>query len=121
MKLARSTPPQPRRQSTVKRLTVSVRLGGTECRFRLLTRPLTLGPDTSVNYHWMDASDFRITQTRRKAAHDNLRNCIGHWWAAMQASGVDRDPDQIRHLLLASSYAVVSGAKTTHQVVPDAY
>lgn len=39
----------------------------------------------------------------------------------MRASGWHRAPDQLDHLLLATSYAVLSGAKSTHQVFRDAH
>ncbi|MDB5310440.1 MAG: hypothetical protein JWO38_4642 [Gemmataceae bacterium] len=119
--VGRPTRPPHRGDSSTTSLTVTVPLGGRAHRFRLLTRPLALGPGIGIPYFWMDASAFRLTRGRRPADHTNIRNCVGHWWAAMRADGLDRDPDQVRHLLLATSYAVLSGAKTTHQVVPDAY
>jgi hypothetical protein len=69
----------------------------------------------------MDSSQFRITRRRRAADPANFRNCVGHWWRAMQLQGLGRDPIQIQQLLLATSYALVSGDKGLQHVYRDAY
>jgi hypothetical protein len=69
----------------------------------------------------MDSSAFRIARTRRRSDLTNLRNCIGHWWAAMRSMGCHREPDQIRHLLLASSYVLFSRSNALQNVYRDAY
>src|SRR5687768_13683526 len=95
--------PTPRRPS-LDVLTATVSVGGTPFSFRLNGRPLALGPDLSVRYYWMDSSQFRIARARRPSADPaNLRACVGHWWRAMQVSGWADDPDQLRHLLLATA------------------
>lgn len=103
------------------RFPLSVRLGEDDFTFALCGRRLALGLDCSIDYFWMDSTGFRITKARRTVDPANVRNCVGHWWAAMKASGWHRDPDQLDHLLLAASYAVLSGAKSTHQVFRDAH
>lgn len=114
------SPPIPLAEG-MQRVPLSVRLGGHDFTFELCGRQLALGPDHAIDYYWMDTTDFRITQPRRRADPINVRNCVGHWWAAMKASGWHDDQDQRDHLLLATSYAVLSGAKSTHQVFRDAY
>ncbi len=104
-----------------RRLTVTVRVGRADFAFDLYARPIALGPGREIDYYWMDSTGFRITHPRRAGDHGNVRNCLGHWWATMTAAGVHHDPHQIDHMLLASSYAVVSGSKATHQVFRDAH
>jgi hypothetical protein len=104
-----------------RRFALSVRLGDEDFAFELCGRRFALGPNRSVQYYWMDSTGFRITQSRRKSDPANFRNCVAHWWAAMRVSGWHRDPDQLDHLLLAASYSVLSGAKSTHQVFRDAH
>ncbi len=89
--------------------------------FRLYTRPLQLGPDLTVQYYWMNSSGFRINRQRPNPDMENLRNCVGHWWLAMQSLGLGRDPVQRRHLLLASSYPLIASTKSLQQVYRDAH
>jgi hypothetical protein len=109
------------RPSPPQSLVASITLGGDDFPFRLYTRPLVLGPGRTVQYSWMDSTQFRITRSRRAWDPANFRNCVGHWWRAMQLQGLGRDPDQIRHLLLATTYALVSGGKALQHVYRDAY
>jgi hypothetical protein len=108
------TPPP---QSFVARVT----LGGDTFRFRLYARPLALGPGRTIQYHWVNSSQLRITRGRRAADPANFRNCVGHWWRAVQTQGLGRDPTQVRHLLLATGYALFSGGKSLQHVYRDAY
>jgi hypothetical protein len=102
-------------------LTATVRLRDHDFAFRLYTRPLLLGPSGSVQYYWMDSSQFRIARGRRGRDPANFRNCIGHWWLAMQSLGYGGDPVQLRHLLLATSYALVSRGNALQHVYRDAH
>jgi hypothetical protein len=113
--------PPSHRRSQVESFDASVSLGGHEFTFRLHTRPLALGREVSVQYYWMDSTGFRITRSRRAADPVNFRNCVGHWWAAMQAAQLDRDEDQIRHLIMATSFGLISGGKAMQQVFRDAH
>lgn len=117
--MARSTPTLSANRT--RRFPLTVRLGGDDFTFDLCGRRLALGRNHAVDYYWMDSTGFRITRPRRKVDPANVRNCVGHWWAAMRASGWHRDPDQLDHLLLATSYAVLSGSKAVHQVFRDAH
>jgi hypothetical protein len=51
----------------------------------------------------------------------DFRNCVGHWWRAMQSLGLGRDPIQVGHLLLATSYALVSRGNALQHVYHDAH
>lgn len=114
------TPTQ--RRPAVESLTATVCVGGTPFPFRLHSRPLRLGPDLTVQYYWMDSSRFRITRARRRSVDPaNCRACVGHWWRAMQVSGWAEDADQIRHLLLAATYPLISADKGLQHVYRDAH
>ncbi|MFM7149715.1 MAG: hypothetical protein ACKO23_07725, partial [Gemmataceae bacterium] len=107
---------------TMTRLTVPISVDGMSFTFRLCQRPLNLGPGLTIPYYWMDSSQFRLTrkQLQNQKPH-NLPNCIGHWWRCMQAHGLDKDPDQQLHLLLASIYGLVAGDKGLQHVYRDSY
>jgi hypothetical protein len=117
--MVRSTPVP--LSNRICRFPLTVHLGGEAFTFDLCGRRLALGRDRTIDYYWMDSTGFRITRARRKIDPASFRNCVGHWWAAMRASGWDRDPDQVEHLLLAAGYAVLSGSKAVHQVFRDAH
>src|SRR5262249_28890049 len=85
-------------------------------------RPLTLGPGLTVHHYWMDSSKFRITRAQRRSADPhNSRACVGHWWRAMQVCKCADDPDQLRHLLLATTYGLVGADKGLQHVYRDAH
>jgi hypothetical protein len=111
------SPRRPRLES----FTASISLADNEFPFSLCTRPLSLGPKVTAHYYWMDSSGFRIAGGRRSAEPVNFRNCLGHWWAVVQAAGLGRDPVQISHLILATSFALVSGGKALQQAYRDAH
>ena len=117
--MARTTPTSLSHRT--HRFPLSVRVGEDDFTFDLCGRRFALGPGRAIDYYWMNSTGFRITQARRNVDPANFRNCVGHWWAAMRASGWHRDPDQLDNLLLTTSYAVLSGAKSTHQVFRDAH
>src|SRR5262245_55172622 len=117
--LARATPVPS--STPTRHLRVTIRLAGANFSFDLCHRQLALSPACSIQYYWMDSTGFRITQSRRQLDPANFRACLGHWWAAMKSSGRHRDPNQINHLLLAASYAALSGGKAGHQVFRDAH
>jgi hypothetical protein len=102
-------------------LTATVRLRGQDFDFRLYTRPLQLGPSGTVRYYWMDSSQFRIARGRREFDPANFRNCVGHWWLAMQSMGLGGNSIQVAHLILATSYALVSRGNALQHVYRDAH
>ena len=114
-------PTHSRSTSATRRLTARVEVNRQEFTFRLLSRRLALGPDVTVDYYWMDSSEFRNLRTRRASDPANFRNCIGLWWAAMRECGYDRDPHEIRHLLLATSHGLTAGSKRLQNAYRDAY
>src|SRR5438067_1955533 len=89
--------------TSVESLTVPIRLRGQDFTFKLFTRPLRLGPYGTIRYYWMDSSQLRAALASDAAAA-NFRNCVGHWWAAMQAAGLGDDPEQQAHLVTALCY-----------------
>lgn len=100
-------------------LTATLRLSGQEFSFRLFNRPLRLGSYGTVQYYWMDSSQFRDINSEASAA--NFRNCIGHWVAAMQASGCWDEVDQQIHFVCAMCFALVGRSKGMQDVYHDAY
>jgi hypothetical protein len=109
------------RRRCLESFTASVSVGGQDFDFRLHTRPLSLDSELSATYYWMDSSRFRIARSRRSADPVNFRSCVGHWWAVVQAAGFGSDPVQIRNLILAASFALISGGKALQQVYRDAH
>jgi hypothetical protein len=102
-------------------LTATIRVLNQDFAFQLFTRPLRLGPSGSVQYYWMDSSQFRIARGRRVIDPVGFRNCVGHWWAAMHSLGLARDPIQIGHLVLATSYSLVSRSNAVQNVYRGAH
>jgi hypothetical protein len=105
----------------IQSLTATIRLQDQDFAFRVYTRPLRLGPSGTVQYYWMDSSQFRIARGRRGIDPINFRNCVGHWWRAMQALGLGSDPTQIEHLVLATTYPLVSRSNALQNVYRDAH
>ena len=70
--------------------------------------------------YWMDSSQFRIARGRRRLIRSTSVTG-GHWWAAMQAAGLGRDPVQIGHLVLATTYGLLSRGKGMQHVYRDAH
>jgi len=108
---SKHTPPQS--------LTASVRLAGQDFAFRLYSRHLRLAPFGTVEYYWMDSSLFRNIESEASAA--SFRNCVGHWWTAMQASGLGDDLEQQTHLVTAMCYPLVCRSKGMQDVYRDAF
>ncbi len=99
--------------------TATVRLAGQDFSFRLYARPLHLRPFGSVQYYWMDSSLFRNFESETSSA--NFRNCVGHWWAAMQANGFGDDLEQQTHLVTAMCYPLVCRSKGMQDIYRDAF
>src|SRR4051794_19245226 len=114
MSAARSSRPTP-----PATFTAVITTRGHELAFRLCTRPLTLGGHGTVQYYWMDSSQFRIARSRRGGDPANFRNCLSHWWLTMESMGLGDDPTQLEHLILANSYAVVSRSNGLQHVYRD--
>jgi hypothetical protein len=113
MSRTRAGPPEP--------FTATIRVQGQDFPFQIHHRPLPLGPAGTVQYYWMDSSQFRIARAKRGLDPANFRNCVGHWWRTIQSGGLARDPGQIRHLILATSYALVSRDNALQNVYRDAH
>jgi hypothetical protein len=100
-------------------LTATLHLRKQDYAFRLFTRPLRLGDYGTVQYYWMDSSQFRNPRTEASAA--NFRSVVGFWAAAMQEEGVWNDLDQQVHYVLAVCYALLGRCKSLQSVYRDAY
>lgn len=98
---------------------VPIHLGGQDFTFLLNTRPLQLGDHATIQYYWFDSRTFR--RLRKQGAADNFRNCVGHWAAAMQSSGLSQDLDQQIHYVTAVCYALVSNCKSLQATFKDAF
>src|SRR5262249_25077077 len=94
---------------------------GQDFTFRLCTRPLRLGADVTVRYYWMDSSGFRVARGRRGGDPANLRNCVGHWWAAVRPDGAGDDPALMRTALCATSPAPLSRSTALQPVYRAAH
>lgn len=94
-------------------------LQGQEFPFRLFCRPVRLGEFGTVQYYWMDSSQFRSLRTAAEAA--NFRAVVGFWYAGMQHEGVHNDLDNQIHYILAVTYALVCRRKSLQNIVLDAY
>jgi hypothetical protein len=100
-------------------LAATLRLRGQEYTFRLLARPLRLGDYGTVQYYWMDSSQFRNIRTEASPA--NFRSVVGFWAAAMHEIGLHHDLDQQVHYVLAVCYALLGRCKSLQKVYRDAY
>jgi hypothetical protein len=100
-------------------LTATLRLRGHDFAFRLFTRPLRLGDYGTVQYYWMDSSQFRDLRAEASAA--NFRSVIGFWAAAVHEMGLQHDPDQQVHYVLAVCYSLLGRCKGQQHVYRDAY
>src|SRR5262245_13395519 len=100
-------------------LTATLCLRGHEYAFRLYTRKLRLGDYGTVDYYWMDSSQFRNLRSEASAA--NFRAVVGYWAAAMHASRLQHDLDQQVHYVLAVCYGLLSRCKGLQGVYRDAY
>lgn len=109
-----------RSQSNSQSLTATVSLGGDHFDFQLYTRPLQLGQEVTIQYYWMDSSQFR-TINRSPQFLQNYRSCVAHWWAAMQSCGPGSDLVQLTHLIRATSYLVFAANKSMQRVYRDAF
>lgn len=99
-------------------LTATISLGGQDFTFKLYTRSLSLGPAT-VQYYWLDSRPLRRLGNAASAA--NFCACLGHWWAAMRASGLGNDLEQQIDYVTAQCYPLVSNCKRLQAVYRDAY
>jgi hypothetical protein len=99
--------------------TATLRLRGHEFAFRLFTRPLRLGDSGTVQYYWMDSSQFRNMRTEAAAA--NFRSVVGFWAAAMREVRLQHDLDQQIHYVLAVCYALFGRCKSLQGLYHDAY
>jgi hypothetical protein len=115
--VARTAAPSTRRP--LETFTATLHLRGQDFAFRLCTRPLALGDSGTVQYSWMDSSQFRDMRTEVAAA--NFRSIVGFWVAAMQEMGLHHDPDQQVHYVLALCYALMGRCKSLQDVYRDAH
>ncbi len=81
----------------------TISLGRQDFTFRLCTRPIHLGSHHTVQYFWMDLADLRKAE-----GSSNVRNCIDHWWAAMQSEGGHNDYYNEFQYVLANCYPLIS-------------
>jgi hypothetical protein len=99
--------------------TATLRLGGDNYTFRLFTRSLRLGEYGTVQYYWMDSSQFRCGHTKESAG--NFRSVIDFWAAAMRHMGLGQDLEQQVHHVLAVCYGLRGRCKSLQSVYRDAY
>ena len=100
-------------------LVATLTLRGREFPFRIFSRPIRLDSYGTVQYYWMDSSQFRSLRTAADLA--NFRSAIGFWTAGMQQIGAHRDIDQQIHFILAVTYSLVCRRKSLQNIVLDAY
>jgi hypothetical protein len=100
-------------------LSATLRLQGQEFQFRLFTRPLRLGHHGTVQYFWLDSSQFRTLKSDASCAA--FQSIVGFWRAAMQEMGHWDELDQQVHYVLAVSYALATRCKRLQAVYRDAH
>ncbi len=106
------------RRPALESFPATIVLDGQEFTFKVHTRPLPLGDSVTVNYYWLDSRQFR--HLRNKASAVQFRNTLGHWAAAMRASGWQDDLDQQVHYVMAQCYPLISRCKSLQDVYRDA-
>jgi hypothetical protein len=114
--MAGSHPP-----SRAKKTTANLAAFKHHLAFDLFSRRLELGNAVTIDYWWMDSSRFRISRKQRLFDPANFRNCVTHWWLAMQSLGLGHDPAQIRHLIQATCYSLLSARKNLQKAFLDAH
>lgn len=102
------------RQTT--RHVVELELYGTPLTFSLHGRRLALGDHASIDYYWMDGSEFR-----KKKFSANFRNCMLHARAVTHEMGWQDDTEQMAHLVWALCYPQVSREKSLQRIYRDAF
>ena len=105
-----------KRKKGVRRLPVALEVAGQQFPFTLCHRELDLGLGT-IQYFWMDTRHLRPL---RGEGIQNFSSCLGLWWWMTMQRGLDADPFQQDTLLLATSYQLVSNAKSMQHIYLDA-
>jgi len=93
---------------------VELELQGTPLVFKLYGRRLDLGEHASIDYYWMDASEFR-----KKEFSKNFQNCMLHARAITMCW--QDGPEQMSQLVWALCYPPVSREKSLQRVYKDAF
>jgi hypothetical protein len=109
---------RPRSAVSSKSFTATVSVRGEEFSFRLYHRPLALGTTLTVQYYWMDSSQFRSLNSEAAAA--NFRNCVGHADALLRAGKCDELERQIQDVT-ALCFCLTSRSKAVQRIYRDAH
>jgi hypothetical protein len=105
----------------VVRFDVPVTVGGLTFTFPVCTRPLALGADLTIQYHWVDLRQVRAAGARRGDGTTLFGDIVGHWWTAITGGTNAADVDDVGALLLALTYGQVAADKSLQRVFADAH
>ena len=111
--------PHASRPKLRERVTAHINLRGTRFTFKLFTRRIPLGAYGTIDYFWMDVSQFRNLATDSSSA--NFRNCVAFWQTAMEVSNLWDDPAQQVNYILAQCYPLVCRSKGMQKIYRDAF
>jgi hypothetical protein len=100
-------------------LTVPLCVGDNTFHFRLNTRPLSLGPDVSVQYYWIDSAQLRSKNS--STGMSNFRAIVDFWAAGMHEKGWFGDPVLQLRYVLARAHRLVVQQKALQDVFRDAF
>jgi hypothetical protein len=106
-------------EKKMKRTTVTIERRGRRYSFDLCHRPIELGPHATIEYWWMDLTEFRNLGSNQRVA--NYYNCLQHWWESMQLQGENRDLDQQIHYVFAQAYPLFCRSKKVQDIYRDAF
>lgn len=102
----------------MERLAVDLAAFGSVFQFRLNTRPLTLSPDVTIQYCWMDPS--RLRSSTSPEGIQNVREIIGLYRQAVYHLMGDEE-SELLHVAAAIAHTAMRSAKSTQQVLRDAF
>ena len=104
-----------------ERLSLTADVYGKSFEFDLCHRPVNLGPDLSVQFYWMDASQVRKGKQALDFSQKNVEGCIELWWHWVHLNGRHTDPLVLQQFLLANLYPIFATNKGQQQVFLDAF
>jgi hypothetical protein len=111
--------PVSHREAKTKQITVTIERARRRYPFALCSRLLKLGPDATIQYYWMDSTEFRNLGSKQHVS--NYFNCLQHWWESIQLQGNNDDLDQQIHYVLAQAHPIFCKSKSVQDNYRDAY
>lgn len=117
--MGRQPSPRPSWSTPVETFTATISRGGREFPFELHYRRLRPGEFSTIQYYWMNNAHFRWLGAG--SSSKNFQNCVDLWITASRLDGMEDDPVQQSHALMAQCYPLVSRSRAMQNIYRDAY